>query len=114
VFDLDDGIRIDHILNDIVAHKKAGIAYTGTRKIGASMGKRPLLALDSIEAQIVADCLESGLSLSLTQWSVTQHLQETHRPSLSQSPIRHLMKRMKPVVRKVKKQAQGSKDPTNK
>jgi hypothetical protein len=31
VFDLDDGTRIDHILNDTVACKKAGISYTRTR-----------------------------------------------------------------------------------
>jgi hypothetical protein len=98
-FDLDDGTRIDHILNDVVACKKAGISYTGTHNIGASMRKCPLLALDSIEAQIVANCLESGFSLPLTQWSVNQHLRETHKLSLTQSPIRHLMKRMKPLVK---------------
>jgi hypothetical protein len=78
-FDLDDGVRIDHILNDIVACKKADIEYTGTCKIGASMGPRPLL----VEAHIVANCLESGLSLLLTQWSVNQHRQESQRPYLT-------------------------------
>jgi hypothetical protein len=112
-FDLDDGTRIDHILNDVVACKNAGIEYTGTRKIGPSTGQRPLLALESTEAQIVADCLESGFSLSLTQWSINQHRKEAQKPSLTLSPIRHLMKRMKPVVGKVKKQAQGSTDPTS-
>jgi hypothetical protein len=92
--------RIDHILNDVVACKKADIAYTGTRKIGPSTGKQPTLATDSIEAQIVADCLESGLSLPLTQWMVNQHRKETGEESLTQSPIWHLMKRLKPSVRK--------------
>jgi hypothetical protein len=66
-FDLSYSARIDHILNDVVACKKAGIAYTGTRKIGPSTGKQPTLATNSIEAQIVANCLESGFSLPLTQ-----------------------------------------------
>jgi hypothetical protein len=101
-------------LNDVVASKKAGIAYTGTRKIGPNQGKQPTLATDSIEAQIVADCLESGFSLSLTQWMANQHRKETEEDSLTQSPIRHLMKRLKPSIRKVKKQAQGSTDPTSK
>jgi hypothetical protein len=114
-FDMPYSARIDHILNDVVACKKAGIAYTRTRKIGPSTGKQPTLATDSIEAQIVADCLESGFSLPLTQWMVNQHLKETGEESLTtQSPIRHLMKRLKPSVRKAKKQAQGSTDPTSK
>ncbi len=113
-FDMPSGARIDHILNDVIACKKAGIAYTGTRKIGPSTGRQPALATDSIEAQIVADCLESGFSISLTQWMVNQHRKETGEESLTQSPIRHLMKRLKPSVRKVKKQAQGSTDPTSK
>ncbi len=113
-FDMPSGARIDHILNDVIACKKAGIAYTGTRKIGPSTGKQSTLATNSIEAQIVADCLESGFSLPLTQWMVNQHRKETGEESLTQSPIRHLMKRLKPPVRKVKKQAQGSTDPTSK
>jgi hypothetical protein len=85
---------------------EAGITYTGTRKIGAHtmMGKPPVLATDSIEAQIIADCLESGWSLSLSQWMVNQHRKEAQEESLTLAPIRHLMKRLKPVIRKVKKQ----------
>ncbi len=64
---MPSGARIDHILNDVIACKKAGIAYTGTRKVGPRTGKQPTLPTDSIEAQIVANCLESRLSLSLTQ-----------------------------------------------
>jgi hypothetical protein len=112
-FNMHDAARIDR--NNVVACKKAGIvAYTGTRKIGPATGKQPTLTTDSIEAQIVADCLESGFSLSLTQWIVNQHRKETKEDLLTQSPIRHLMKRLKPLVRKVKKQAQGSTDPTSK
>jgi hypothetical protein len=45
---------------------------------------------------------------------VNQHRKETKENSLTQSPIWHLTKRLKPSVRKVKKQAQGSTDPTSK
>jgi hypothetical protein len=113
-FDLSYSARIDHILNDVVACKKAGIAYPGTRKFGPSTGKQRTLATNSIEAQIVADCLESGFSLPLAQWMVNQHRKETGEEFLTQSPIRHLMKRLKPSVRKVKKQAQGSTNQTSK
>jgi hypothetical protein len=37
-FGLRSGARIDNILNDFVVCKKAGIAYTGTRKIGPNTG----------------------------------------------------------------------------
>jgi hypothetical protein len=115
-FNLSKNYRIDHILSDVVACKKAGITYAETRKIGAhtTMGKPPILATDSIKAQIIADCLESGWSLSLSQWMVNQHRKEAQEESLTQAPIRHLMKRLKPVVRKVKKHAQGSNNPTSK
>jgi hypothetical protein len=115
-FNLSKNHRIDHILRDVVACKKAGITYTGKRKIGAhtTMGKPPILTTDSIKAQIIANCLESGWSLSLSQWMVNQHRKEAQEESLTLAQIRHLMKRLKPVVRKVKKQAQGSNDPSSK
>ncbi len=49
-FDMPSGARIDHILNDVIACKKAGIAYyTGTRKIGPNTGRQhPTLAAASI------------------------------------------------------------------
>jgi hypothetical protein len=105
---------IDHLLNNVVACKMAGIAYTGTRKIGPNTGKKPTLATYSIEAHIVADCLESELSLPPTQWMVNQHHKETEEDSLTQSPIRNLLKRLNPAIRKVEKQSQGSANPTSK
>ena len=79
------------------------------------MGKPPILATYSIEAQVISDCLEYGWSLSLSQWMVNQqHRKEAQEESVTQGQIRHLKKRLKPVVRKVKKQAQGSNNPTSK
>jgi hypothetical protein len=43
---MHDAARIDHILNDVVACKKADIADTGTRKIGPATGKQPTLTTD--------------------------------------------------------------------
>jgi hypothetical protein len=45
---------------------------------------------------------------------INQHRKEAQEESLTLAPIRHLMKRLKPVIQKVKKQAQGSNDPTSK
>jgi hypothetical protein len=89
-FNLSKNHRIDHILSDVVACKKAGITYSGTRKIGAhtTMGKPPILATDSIEAQVIADCLEYGWSLSLSQWMVNQqHRKEAQEESLKCSDL---------------------------
>jgi hypothetical protein len=101
--------KIDHILNDVLACKKAGISYEGERQVGdAKVGKRPHLAVDSVEAQIIADALESGGSIPTACWLANQHRKETGADSLCIAPVRSLVKRLDASVEKIKKRAQGS------
>ena len=56
-------MKVDHILNDVLACKKAGISYVGEQQVGDAkvLGQPPVLSVDSVEAQIIADALEQGL-----------------------------------------------------
>jgi hypothetical protein len=101
--------KIDPILNDVLACKKAGISYTGERHVGdAKVGRPPILAVDSVEAQIIADSLESGGSIPIACWLANQHRKEIGAESICIAPVRSLVKRMAPSVEKIKKRAQGS------
>jgi hypothetical protein len=47
------------------------------------------------EAQIVADCQESGFSLQLTKWMTNQHRKDSGLSWLTLSTIRNLVKPLK-------------------
>jgi hypothetical protein len=72
------------------------------------MGQPPILSVESVEAQIIADALEQGTSIPNACWLANKHRKETGEDSLCIAPVRNLIKRMKPSVEKIKKRAQGS------
>jgi hypothetical protein len=112
---LHNGTRLDHILNDVLACKKAGISYDGERHVGDAkvIGRTPIISVHSVEAQIIADALESGTSIPTACWLVNKHRKETGEESLCIAPVRNLIKRMDASVEKIKKRAQGSLIPTS-
>jgi hypothetical protein len=106
---ISENTKIDHILLDVLACKKAGISYRGERQVGdAKAGRPPFLAVDSVEAQIIADSLESGGSIPTACWLANQHRKEIGAESICIAPVRNLVKRLAPSVEKIKKRAQGS------
>ena len=77
-------------------------------------GQRPhLISLDSPEAQIVADGIESGLSMKRTWNNVNLHRQEGNLEMLSESSVISAYRRLKPKISKIRKRKQGSNDPTS-
>ena len=77
-------------------------------------GKRPnKIRLDSPEAQIIADGLESGLSIRKTWYNVNYHRQESNKELLSESTVVSAIRRMKPKIVRIEKRKQGSSDPTS-
>ena len=56
------------VLKHYCLHQSLGLKYTGDQIVDNSsnrtLGRKPKLAVDSIEAQILADNLEDGVSLS--------------------------------------------------
>ena len=77
-------------------------------------GQRPVrFDIQSAEAQIVADGIESGLSVAKTWHNVNWHRSQNGEEMVSQSCIISLMRRIKPKVVKIKKRKMGSSDPTS-
>ena len=75
-------------------------------------GKRPpTFKLDSIEAQIIADACESGLSTERALSFLNQHLYEQGKPLANKSSVISLMIRLNPKLKRVSKRKQGSSDP---
>jgi len=68
------------------------------------------LQLDSIEAQIIADSIESGLSLRRTWHNVNRHRQDNGDELVSESCVSYILRKMRPKIVRIKKRKQGSTD----
>ena len=71
------------------------------------------IRMDSIEAQIIADGLESGLSLKSTWRNVNKHRDESNQELVSESCVAYALRKMKPKLIRIKKRKQGSTDPNS-
>ena len=77
-------------------------------------GNNPcIIAVDSPEAQIIADGIESGLSVRRTWQNVNWHRKEIEKEMLSEFSIYSAIRRMKPRLNKISKRKQGSVDPAS-
>jgi hypothetical protein len=103
------GTDIRSILRTIKQHEMQGTAYTGDR-VGDSGGRPPHITLDSIYAQIIADCLEDGMSLRMTTNMVNEFCRVQNYPSFTMGPIQTVFRQLKPKVCRIKKRPQGSTD----
>ena len=75
-------------------------------------GNNPcVISLDSPEAQIIADGMESGLSIKKTWYNVNWHRKEADKEMVSEYSIYSAIRRMKPKLNKIQKRKQGSSDP---
>ena len=78
-------------------------------------GKRPpTFKLDSEEAEIIADCIEAGLSINKTLFLVNDHLKEDMNDEdefANLSSIISVVQRLNPQLKRVRKRKQGSCDP---
>jgi hypothetical protein len=82
--------KLYSVLEDVIACKQKGTTYLGQRREGIlPLGRQSFISLDSVEAQVIADCLKSGFSVPQTQWQVNQHPKESGEPSFTLSPIRN-------------------------
>jgi hypothetical protein len=75
------------------------------------LGRKAIIDLDSIEAQLIADCMESNMSLCTTLLVVNKHQMEMEEPSFTIHPIQRTVKALKPKYQRVGKTSQRSKDP---
>ena len=68
------------------------------------------LCLNSVEAQIIADSIESGLSLRRTWDKVNRHRQDNGDELVSESCVSYILRKMRPKMVRIKKRKQGSTD----
>ena len=102
--------NIKSTLKDIAEHERLGIRYNGDRIVTGTLGRPPILTVDSPEAQIVADSIEAGLSIFQTTLLCNEHRRQEPLEALTKSPVETLVKKLKPLVTAVKKRKQGSTD----
>ena len=69
------------------------------------------IKLDSYEAQIIADGMESGLSIRRVWENVNRHRLENSDALVSESCIYYALRKMRPKVVNISKRKQGSTDP---
>ena len=101
---------IRRIFQDVVDCKKEGVQYVAKLNL-ASCGRKAVITVGSTEAQIIADCVESGLS-SITTWSiVNKHRQKQLLPSLTIGSVCSCIRRLQPKIVKIKQIKQGSINP---
>jgi len=104
--------KLDSILEDIMACEASGKQYSGHRRTARAF-KPCVLATNSVEAQIVADCLEDGFSLVQATNLVNKHRMDNDEDLVSNSAVYSLSKRLQPQVSPIKKLKQGDTDPTS-
>jgi hypothetical protein len=105
---INHGTKIFYIFQEVIYHKKNGKHYAGKTK--PKSGGLAMIAIDSIEAQIIVDALESDFSTCLAHWLVNQHCKEAGTDSYTLKPIKTCYKKLKPRYWKILKIGQGSYD----
>ena len=71
-------------------------------------GGRPAnIAIDSLEAQIVAGSIESGLSLRRTWHNVNFHRKESNPEFISESSVHTVLRKLRQKVREITKRKRG-------
>jgi hypothetical protein len=106
-------VNIRGVLEDILRCQEQGVAYVPMRNCPC-MGPQPIVSVDSSEAQIIADCVEDGMSINLTLLLVNKHCTETEQIPLTQSVVNDTIKPLSPKSSTIKKSKQGSRDAASK
>jgi hypothetical protein len=105
--------KIYPILRDVLACKKEGVTYRGERSVEKLLGRPCTIALDSVEAQIIADSTEDGFGREHTKLQVNQYRKEQNLPSLTTAAVSTCIKNLQPKVHRIGVKSQGSKDPNS-
>ena len=103
-------IKIEKVLVQIVLCAREGRKFNPADLDGRTGNRSPLFDCDSIEANIIADNIEAGLSERNTLRILNQHLTSEGREPATRASIVSVIRRLKPKIVKVEKQKQGSSD----
>eukprot|EP00536_Pseudo-nitzschia_multiseries_P017905 jgi/Psemu1/53088/gm1.53088_g len=100
---------VKQVCRDVVLCQQVNLPYTGKGNYQA-VGRKCVIPLDSVEAEVIADALESGNSINMSTYIVNQYREKNELPSLTYSAVRGCMNRLKPQILSIKKGKQGSKN----
>ena len=87
--------------------------YEGTT-LRNKTGSKAKVTIASIEARMIADCLESGQSQRQALEIVNHHCHENNQPPLSRSVATRLLNEMQPKICNIVRKKQRSRDPDSK
>ena len=108
--DENNSLIIRGIVKEVLLAKADGVKFEPNLKGWSKTGRKSIIDMDSQEAQIVADALESGMSV-LTAWLLVSDYREVEElSSLCISAGRTCIAKLKLSVEKVKNEKQGSLD----
>jgi hypothetical protein len=102
---------ISPILLHVLECKKLGMRYNGDNNL-SQCGRNKIIDLDSVEAQIAVDAVESGSSLAIAWNLVNQHRKEEGLDSVTRSAIYNVIRQCRPKSKPISYRKQGSTDPT--
>jgi hypothetical protein len=82
---IQKSVDILNILEDVVECKRLGQKYNGDRRVDPNkkLGRRPIISMDSIEAQIIVDYIEDGGSVRNAHALVNEHRRQQLLASLT-------------------------------
>ena len=103
--------RLLPIFEKILECNRVGEEFHPKMVDGRGGNRKMTIRMDSIEAQIIADSIESGLSRQRTWENVNRHRRENNEELLSESCIAYALRKMRPKMVTIKKRKQGSTDP---
>jgi len=78
---------------------------------GRGGNRKMTIRMDSLEAQIIADSIEAGLSTRRAWENVNRHRRDNNDELLSESCVSYALRKMKPKMVTIKTRKQGSSDP---
>ena len=101
------------IMNSVIEAEQLGIRYV-PRDNRSNAGRKSIISTDSQEAQIIADSMESGMSIVCTWGLVNAHRECEELPSVTLSAVYGCVVRLRPKCERVQSAKQGSKNPKDK
>jgi hypothetical protein len=115
IFSLNPNMKVKAIFKEALRCSKEDLPYKGHRQVreGKTLGRNAILATVTPEAQVFADALESGSSFPEAVSIVNAYRKKHQLPSLTKGPLRNLLQRLGPQIKKVERRSQGSDDPTS-
>jgi hypothetical protein len=110
--ELSPKARLEYILRDALEHRRLGKKYEGKRisNVNNPSGRPAFIDLKSIEAQIIADAMESGFDAAKALLLVNKHCEEIGQESYTITPVQTCYRNLKPKFKKIKKRSQGFTD----